>query len=198
MLAHKATHEGKVAAEVIAGQNVAFDAARDPVGRLHRPRGRVDGADRDSRRKADGIEYEKAVFPWAASGRALVARPRRGHDEAAVRARARGGCSAPGSSGVERRRADRRDRARASRWAPTPRTSGSRSTRTRRSRRRGVRGRDGRGDDHRPDAATPGTQPVRLTAHSCSKAVRRRRTGARRCPGLTKGGELLRHRAGAA
>ena len=47
MLAHKATHEGKVAAEVIAGHDVAVRRARDPDRRLHRPRGRVDGADRD-------------------------------------------------------------------------------------------------------------------------------------------------------
>ena len=47
MLAHKATHEGKVAAEVISGLDVEFDAKHDPVGRLHRPRGGVDGPDRD-------------------------------------------------------------------------------------------------------------------------------------------------------
>ena len=75
MLAHKATHEGKVAAEVIAGENVAFDAARDPVGRLHRSRGRVDRADRDRGQGARASTYEKAVFPWAASGRALAHGP---------------------------------------------------------------------------------------------------------------------------
>ena len=72
MLAHKASHEGKVAAEVIAGvRRRRVRPPRDPVGRLHRPRGGVDGPDRDRGAKADGIEYEKAVFPWAASGRAL-------------------------------------------------------------------------------------------------------------------------------
>ena len=72
MLAHKASHEGKVAAEVIAGDpGRRVRPAHDPVGRLHRPRGGVDGADRDRRPASDGIEYEKATFPWAASGRAL-------------------------------------------------------------------------------------------------------------------------------
>ena len=47
MLAHKATHEGKVAAEVIAGHDVTLRRQDDPVGRLHRPRGRLDGSDRD-------------------------------------------------------------------------------------------------------------------------------------------------------
>ena len=48
--------------------------------------------------KADGIEYEKAVFPWAASGRALSLGRDGGPDEAAVRARHAARCSAPGSS----------------------------------------------------------------------------------------------------
>ena len=49
----------------------------DPVGRLHRSRGRVDGPDRDRRAREQGIEFEKAVFPWAASGRALSLGARR-------------------------------------------------------------------------------------------------------------------------
>ena len=48
MLAHKASHEAKVAAEVIAGHDVAFDVRADPERRLHGPRGRVDGAHRDA------------------------------------------------------------------------------------------------------------------------------------------------------
>ncbi len=40
MLAHKATHEGKVAAEVVAGQNVAFDAARSRRSPIPIPRSR--------------------------------------------------------------------------------------------------------------------------------------------------------------
>ena len=68
MLAHKATHEGKVAAEVIAGvPGAQFDAARDPVGRLHRPGGRVGGPDRDGGEEPRASSTTKAVFPWAAS-----------------------------------------------------------------------------------------------------------------------------------
>ena len=41
MLAHKASHEGRVAVEVIAGENVAFEPRGDPGGRLHRSRDRL-------------------------------------------------------------------------------------------------------------------------------------------------------------
>ena len=48
MLAHKASHEGRVAVEVIAGENVGVRAARDSRGRLHRSRDRVGRADRNA------------------------------------------------------------------------------------------------------------------------------------------------------
>jgi dihydrolipoamide dehydrogenase len=70
MLAHKATHEGKVAAEVIAGQNVEFDARTIPSVAYTDPEVAWMGLT-ETEARADGIEYEKAVFPWAASGRAL-------------------------------------------------------------------------------------------------------------------------------
>jgi dihydrolipoyl dehydrogenase len=70
MLAHKATHEGKVAAEVIAGHNVEFDARTIPSVAYTDPEVAWMGLTETAAR-ADGIEYEKAVFPWAASGRAL-------------------------------------------------------------------------------------------------------------------------------
>ena len=70
MLAHKATHEGVLAAEVIAGENVSWDVRSIPSRRLHRPRGRVDRPDRDPG-QGRGHAYEVAAFPWAASGRAL-------------------------------------------------------------------------------------------------------------------------------
>ncbi len=70
MLAHKATHEGKVAAEVIAGQNVHFDARTIPSVAYTDPEVAWMGLTETAAR-ADGVEYEKAVFPWAASGRAL-------------------------------------------------------------------------------------------------------------------------------
>jgi dihydrolipoamide dehydrogenase len=70
MLAHKASHEGKVAAEVIAGHNVEFDARAIPSVAYTDPEVAWMGLTETAAR-ADGIEVEKAVFPWAASGRAL-------------------------------------------------------------------------------------------------------------------------------
>jgi dihydrolipoamide dehydrogenase len=70
MLAHKASHEGKVAAEVIAGQNVQFDARAIPSVAYTDPEIAWMGLT-ETDAKAQGIEYEKATFPWSASGRAL-------------------------------------------------------------------------------------------------------------------------------
>ncbi|HEY7760003.1 MAG TPA: dihydrolipoyl dehydrogenase [Burkholderiales bacterium] len=70
MLAHKATHEAKVAAEVIAGHKAAFDARTIPSVAYTDPEVAWMGMSETSA-KAQGIEYEKAVFPWSASGRAL-------------------------------------------------------------------------------------------------------------------------------
>jgi dihydrolipoamide dehydrogenase len=70
MLAHKATHEGKVAAEVIAGEDVQFDALTVPSVAYTDPEVAWMGLT-ETAAKNDGVEYEKAVFPWAASGRAL-------------------------------------------------------------------------------------------------------------------------------
>jgi dihydrolipoamide dehydrogenase len=70
MLAHKATHEGKVAAEVIAGHKVAFDAMTVPSVAYTDPEVAWMGLT-ETEAKAKGIAYEKASFPWAASGRAL-------------------------------------------------------------------------------------------------------------------------------
>ncbi|HET8951304.1 MAG TPA: dihydrolipoyl dehydrogenase [Solirubrobacteraceae bacterium] len=70
MLAHKATHEAKVAAEVIAGENVAFDAKAIPSVAYTDPEVAWMGLT-ETQAKADGTEVETAVFPWAASGRAL-------------------------------------------------------------------------------------------------------------------------------
>jgi dihydrolipoamide dehydrogenase len=70
MLAHKASHEGKVAAEVIAGHNVEFDARTIPSVAYTDPEVAWMGLTEISARE-QGIEYEKATFPWAASGRAL-------------------------------------------------------------------------------------------------------------------------------
>ena len=71
MLAHKATHEGKLAAEVIAGHKAAFDARTIPSVAYTDPEVAWMGLT-ETAAKAQGIEFEKAVFPWAASGRALA------------------------------------------------------------------------------------------------------------------------------
>ncbi len=70
MLAHKATHEAKVAAEVISGKKTFFDARTIPSVAYTDPEIAWCGITEDQA-KADGIEYEKGAFPWAASGRAL-------------------------------------------------------------------------------------------------------------------------------
>ena len=70
MLAHKATHEGVVAAENIAGHDAVFDARSIPSVAYTDPEVAWTGLT-ETRAKEQGIEYEKAAFPWAASGRAL-------------------------------------------------------------------------------------------------------------------------------
>ncbi|NOT14733.1 MAG: dihydrolipoyl dehydrogenase [Methylotenera sp.] len=70
MLAHKATHEGKVAAEVVAGQKVEFVASVIPSVAYTDPEVAWVGMT-ETEAKAKGIAIEKASFPWAASGRAL-------------------------------------------------------------------------------------------------------------------------------
>ena len=71
MLAHKATHEGKIAAEVIADHKVYFDARAIPSVAYTDPEIAWMGLT-ETQAAADGVEYEKAAFPWAASGRALA------------------------------------------------------------------------------------------------------------------------------
>ena len=70
MLAHKAVHEGKVAAEVCAGEKRHFDARLIPSVAYTDPEVAWCGLT-ETEAKAQGIKYEKGVFPWAASGRAL-------------------------------------------------------------------------------------------------------------------------------
>ncbi|MGH2894016.1 MAG: dihydrolipoyl dehydrogenase, partial [Solirubrobacteraceae bacterium] len=70
LLAHKATHEAKVAAEVISGLDVEFDAKTIPSVAYTDPEVAWMGLT-ETRAKADGVAYEKAIFPWSASGRAL-------------------------------------------------------------------------------------------------------------------------------
>ena len=71
MLAHKATNEAKIAAEVIAGHKVFFDAMTIPSVAYTDPEIAWMGVT-ETEAKAKGIPFEKANFPWAASGRALA------------------------------------------------------------------------------------------------------------------------------
>jgi dihydrolipoamide dehydrogenase len=70
MLAHKATHEGKVAAEVIAGQKSVFEPMTIPSVAYTDPEVAWMGMSEDEAKK-QGIDYVKGAFPWAASGRSL-------------------------------------------------------------------------------------------------------------------------------
>jgi len=71
MLAHKATHEGKVAAEVAAGLKSAFDARVIPSVAYTDPEIAWVGVT-ESQARADGRSVEKGLFPWMASGRSLA------------------------------------------------------------------------------------------------------------------------------
>ena len=70
MLAHKATHEGKVAAEVASGHKSSFDAKAIPSVAYTDPEIAWVGVT-ETEAKAKGLKFGKAVFPWAASGRSL-------------------------------------------------------------------------------------------------------------------------------
>jgi dihydrolipoamide dehydrogenase len=70
LLAHKATHQGRVAAEVIGGQAAAFDARAIPAVAYTDPEIAWMGLTEERARSRD-IAVDKAVFPWSANGRAL-------------------------------------------------------------------------------------------------------------------------------
>ena len=70
MLAHKATHEAKTAAEVISGMKSYFDAKTIPSVAYTDPEIAWMGIT-EEQAKTDGVEYTKGAFPWAASGRSL-------------------------------------------------------------------------------------------------------------------------------
>jgi dihydrolipoamide dehydrogenase len=71
MLAHKASHEGRVAAEVIAGHKVAFEPNAIPAVMFTDPEIAWCGLT-EAQAKEQGIEVEVAKFPWGASGRAMT------------------------------------------------------------------------------------------------------------------------------
>jgi len=78
MLAHKATHEAKVAAEVAAGEKSAFDARSIPSVSYTDPEIAWVGLT-ETEAKDKGVAYEKKQIPWAASGRALSLGRAEGH-----------------------------------------------------------------------------------------------------------------------
>lgn len=69
MLAHKATHEGRVAAEVVVGKSAAFDKVAIPAVVFTDPEIAWAGPTEEEA-KAARLNFEVAVYPWAASGRA--------------------------------------------------------------------------------------------------------------------------------
>ncbi len=71
MLAHKAVHQGHVAAEAAAGHRTAFDVRQIPSVAYTDPELAWAGMT-EEQALADGIQVDKALFPWAASGRALA------------------------------------------------------------------------------------------------------------------------------
>ena len=81
MLAHKAVHEAKVAAEVIVGHKSAFDPMTIPSVAYTDPEVAWMGKS-EAQAKAEGIAYVKGAFPWAASGRSLCI----GRDEGLTKA----------------------------------------------------------------------------------------------------------------
>lgn len=71
MLAHKASYEGKIAAEVISGHKAGFDALTIPSVAYTDPEVAWMGLS-ETQAQAQGVDFDKAVFPWAASGRSLA------------------------------------------------------------------------------------------------------------------------------
>jgi dihydrolipoamide dehydrogenase len=71
MLAHKASHEARIAVEVIAGRNVVYEPAAIPAVVFTDPEIARAGLT-EAQAKAKGLDYTVARFPWAASGRAIT------------------------------------------------------------------------------------------------------------------------------
>jgi dihydrolipoamide dehydrogenase len=88
LLAHKATHQGKTAAEVIAGQKAAFDPRSIPSVAYTDPEVAWTGLT-ELEAKRQGIEVTRASFPWAASGRALGIARAEGHTKLVLEAESR-------------------------------------------------------------------------------------------------------------
>ncbi len=97
MLAHKASHEGHVAAEAIAGHASAFEPRGIPNVAYTDPEVAWVGLT-ETDAKAQDVPYEKAAFPWVASGRALARRRCRRARRSCSTTPSRSACSAPASS----------------------------------------------------------------------------------------------------
>ncbi len=151
MLAHKATHEGHLAAEVVAGEDVAWDVRAIPSVAYTDPEVAWAGLTEGGAR-AEGIAYEKAVFPWAASGRAIGTGRPDGSTKVLFDPQSRrvlgAGIVGAGAGRAHRggrpgRRDGRGHRGHGADGPPAPHALGDRRP----------RGRGGRGDDHGPPQA---------------------------------------------
>ncbi len=83
LLAHKASHEGHVAAEVIAGHDVSYDVRAMPSVAYTEPEVAWVGLTETEAKEA-GTAYDKVAFPWSASGRALAVNAAAGHTKLLV------------------------------------------------------------------------------------------------------------------
>ena len=101
MLAHKATHEGRLAAEVAAGREARMGRARDSVGRLHRSGNRL-GRRHRNRSEGEGTAGRRRQVPVGGERPRDRHRPHRRLHQAAVRRRRRIASSAPASSACTR------------------------------------------------------------------------------------------------
>ena len=165
MLAHKATHEGKVAAEVTAGHNSYFDATVIPSVAYTDPEVAWVGVT-ENEAKAAGVKYGKGVFPWAASGRSLSLGRDEGIDQGALR-RGHRADHRLRHRRPQRRRPDRRGRA------------GHRDGRGRRRHRRSPSTRTP--PSPRPSPWPP--KPSRAPSPTSTCPRRRCRDDRRRCSG---------------
>ena len=158
LLAHRATHQGKVAAEVAAGRKAAFEASVIPSVAYTDPEIAWVGVT-ETQAKAESRAIEKATFPWAASGRAIGTGRDEGPDQAHLRRREPAPCRSRHRRPA-RRRAHLRGRARhrdgsgpgghRPQHPPPPDPL----------RDRQLRGRDGRRHHHRPLPPSPQVVPA--------------------------------------
>ena len=166
MLAHKAVHEGKVAAEVAAGHKRAFDARVIPSVAYTDPEVAWVGVTEERGQEAEGIKYAKGVFPWAASGRSLA----NGRNEGITKL-----LFDPDGRPGDRRRHRRHQRRRPDRRGGAGDRDGRRRGRPRPHHPPApdavgdgeLRRRDVRGHDHRPDAAEETLKRFRSCRADC-------------------------------